>query len=513
MAALFSFETICILAAVIGLLYFYLTWNNDYWTKRGVKSDKPKLLFGSLRDMFLMKKSMGEIFTDIYNAFPNEKVVGAFKFRAPALLIRDPDLVHKILVTDFNSFRNNDIELDEDIDPILGKNIFVKKDDIWKKNRALITPAFTSNKIKAIFPQMVAVSKDFADYLSKHPGELQIKHTMARYTTEIVARCAFGIESNCFKEDKPTMHELGKLLFEPDFLKGIKIMSFFVLPNLAKRLHLKVVPDNVNQFFQNILKDVIVYRQQHGIQRNDLVQYLIDVKKKTIEVEKGNVKSDIVTKTYTDDDVLSGCVMFFVEGYETSSVVLTNILYELAMHRDVQEKVRSEIGEVLNKGELTFEAVSEMHYLNCVLAETNRILPVGLMLQKRCTEPYEMDVGKSELLKIEKDTSIVIPLYGIHNDPKYWEDPDLFKPERFANKKDISAKAKGLFIPFGDGPRMCIGVRIASTLVKVALIDILSRFDVLPVSRTPEKIEPDPTYFGLAHKGGMYLKFVERVAQ
>ena len=73
-----------------------------------------------------------------------------------------------------------------------------------------------------------------------------------------------------------------------------------------------------------------------------------------------------------------------------------------------------------------------------------------------------MDVGKDKPLKIEKNTSIVIPLYALHNDPQYYQDADLFKPERFANKEDINAKAKGIFLPFGDGPRMCIGKMVGN---------------------------------------------------
>ena len=68
-----------------------------------------------------------------------------------------------------------------------------------------------------------------------------------------------------------------------------------------------------------------------------------------------------------------------------------------------------------------------------------------------------MDIGKSKPLKVEKGTTVVIPSIAIHNDPKYWEDPDLYKPERFANKEELTLRAKGIYLPFGDGPRMCIG--------------------------------------------------------
>lgn len=97
---------------------------------------------------------------------------------------------------------------------------------------------------------------------------------------------------------------------------------------------------------------------------------------------------------------------------------------------------------------------------NCLnsIEETTRVLPSVFTLHKKCTQTYEMDIGKNKPLKIEKDMSIAIPVYALHNDPKYWKDPDDFKPERFANKEDATAKSKGIYLPFGDGPRMCIGM-------------------------------------------------------
>lgn len=189
--------------------------------------------------------------------------------------------------------------------------------------------------------------------------------------------------------------------------------------------------------------------------------------------------------------------------------------------------------------------------------------------QKVCTERFQMDIGKAKPIVIEKGTPTVIPIYAIQNDPAYWEDPKSFKPERFMKKEDVEAKSKGIYLPFGDGPRMCpgelilaalkvvenvlathrllvlcyffyksfkiqapksrknlsefvgqknfkycyfflTGSRVAITIIKLAVVHILTEMEVLTSSKTPKEIDYDPTYFLLSHKGGIHLKFAER---
>ncbi|KAK6642293.1 hypothetical protein RUM44_014016 [Polyplax serrata] len=432
----------------------------------------------------------------IGNNHPNEKVVGWYKLLKPAIIIRDPNLARRILVSDFHSFRNNDMELDPDVDPVLGNNLFLLNDEKWKLTRALLTPAFTAGKIKAIYPTMGDVVLELIKYLKRHPEELHVKHTMARYTAEIAARCALGIQGDNFKEPTAEMHEMGKTIFQSDTMNNLKFILFVVLPRISKLLGLKMVSSKVYAFFNGILRDVIVYRQNNHEVRNDFVQFLLDVKKKSLDVANGVVKSETHTKVYTDQDVLAGCIMFFVESFETTSLLLTHILYFLAKHKHIQDKVRKEAEEALRTGELTFEKLNELPYLNSVLLV--------------CTERFQMDIGKAKPIVIEKGTPTVIPIYAIQNDPAYWEDPKSFKPERFMKKEDVEAKSKGIYLPFGDGPRMCPGSRVAITIIKLAVVHILTEMEVLTSSKTPKEIDYDPTYFLLSHKGGIHLKFAER---
>ncbi|KAL0266932.1 UNVERIFIED_CONTAM: hypothetical protein PYX00_009337 [Menopon gallinae] len=430
--------------------------------------------------------------------------------RKPAILVRDPELVHKVFVTDFYSFRNNDVDSNITDDP-MSRNAFVLQDEEWKRTRALITPAFSSGKIKSMYPQMIEIAKEFNIYLKKHPEEIHVKDAMSRFMTEVVAKCAFGIEGNSFKEEKPQMHSVGKSIFAPSKKQSFMFMIIFFLPVLNKIFKFRIVPSNVSEFFNSVLKDIIVYRQNNNVDRNDLVNYLIELKRKSLEVEKGNVQSDLIKRPYTDEDVLAGCVMFFVEAFETSSLLMSHILYQLAMNKDVQDRLRAEINEEMKKGDISYERLHEMTLVNAVLLETNRMMPVAHFHFKRCTEDYEFDLGNGKKVPVKKGMSVVLPSYGIHTDPLYWEDPLTFNPDRFpSNEEGQQAKAKGIYMPFGDGPRMCIGVRLSSTIIKACLVYVLSKFEVVPSSKTPKKIELDPEYFMTTHKGGIYLKFVEK---
>ena len=126
-------------------------------------------------------------------------------------------------------------------------------------------------------------------------------------------------------------------------------------------------------------------------------------------------------------------------------------------------------------------------------------------MPRQCTKTWKMP--NSDLI-ITEGTIIHIPISGIHNDPKYWENPDEFIPERFSeeNKGNIQS---GTYFPFGQGPRMCLGNNFARFEAKVMLIHLLRNFSIVGGAKLPKKLELDPHYFILP-KGGLTLKFKKR---
>ncbi|KAL6448751.1 hypothetical protein ACFW04_000513 [Cataglyphis niger] len=153
-------------------------------------------------------------------------------------------------------------------------------------------------------------------------------------------------------------------------------------------------------------------------------------------------------------EAIAQAFVFFIAGFETSSTTATFCLYELAQQQDLQDKLRKEIDEILKKhGELTYNAVNEMTYLHKVVNEAMRKYPPLPSLNRMCTEEINLPTTN---IHIPKGMLITIPLLGLHRDPSIYPDPDRFDPERF-NEDKVAARHPYAYLPFGEGPRICIG--------------------------------------------------------
>lgn len=180
-------------------------------------------------------------------------------------------------------------------------------------------------------------------------------------------------------------------------------MIIFLLPYLVKIFSVQLLSKEVSQWARKLIRENVDSRQNKKLPNEDMVQIMLSFR------EKHNL---------TYDQVAGHAMSFFVDGYETSSSVLAFALWQVARHRDIQDKLHGEIVTVLDKYENTFsyEAINEMEYLDLVIQETLRINSIGLTLQKICTKPYVMPKlpGQKEPLVLQPGTPILIPIYAIH---------------------------------------------------------------------------------------------------
>lgn len=178
----------------------------------------------------------------------------------------------------------------------------------------------------------------------------------------------------------------------------------------------------------------------------------------------------------TDTLLTAQAFVFFAAGFETSSTTIGHALYEMALNPDIQGKLRNEIREhyAKNNGKWTYDDVKEMKYLDKIFKETLRKYPPGQLLRRRCNTDYTFSGTK---VSIPKDTMILIPLYAIQTDPAIYPNPDIFDPERFSEEVE-AARHPMTFLPFGDGPRNCIGARFAIFQTKLGLIQTLRNYKV-----------------------------------
>ncbi|CAO2630596.1 Cytochrome P450 3A31 [Lemmus lemmus] len=172
-------------------------------------------------------------------------------------------------------------------------------------------------------------------------------------------------------------------------------------------------------------------------------------------------------------------ITFIFGGYETTSSTLDFVLYLLATHPDIQKKLREEIDMALpNKAPPSYDKVMEMEYLDMVLSETLRLYSISHRLERVCKQDVEMNG-----VFIPKGSIVMIPIFSLHRDPQYWPEPEEFRPERFSKEKKGSIDPY-VYMPFGNGPRNCIGMRFALMNMKLALTKLLQNFSFQPCKET-----------------------------
>ncbi|XP_059618982.1 probable cytochrome P450 28a5 [Phlebotomus argentipes] len=495
-----------ILTSVCALLiagYFYISWNYDHWKKRNIPGPKARFLLGNLPSVVTQKRNITYDMDDLYREFKDRYgLIGYYNTRSPALMVLQPDLARDMLIKNFKHFADNEFAdlADKNVDPILSRNPFMLKGEEWKEKRAEITPAFTTSRIKTMYPIIEDVCANMKKYLEEEFEKetmdgIDAKELSAMYTTDVVSSCIFGVDAGSFTGGDATIRKMGKGLFDPTWQMMVYFFMMEIIPFLTKFYKMPMVPKHVEKFFVKIMKDAIALRRKTDVNRFDYLHYLLELQEK---------------KNLNELDMVAHAVTFFLDGFETSSIAMAFTLYELGKCKNVQEKLRQEIRETIAKhGKITHEVVSEMPYLDQVLNESLRLYPPATMLGKICTEKITIKVKEGEYRYIEEGDDVTFPVYSFHRDPEFYENPDEFIPERF-DPENGGVKAfrdKGVFVPFGDGPRICLGQRFAQAQIKAALVSLLDNFEVEVNPKTKEPIIFDPKQFLTYAIGGLWLNF------
>ncbi|GFX11724.1 cytochrome P450 3A21 [Trichonephila clavipes] len=207
-----------------------------------------------------------------------------------------------------------------------------------------------------------------------------------------------------------------------------------------------------------------------------------------IKLVHSNVAEIMEIKAYLSlDELVAQCVIFFLAGYDTTASTLSFASYLLALNPECQEKLHDEIVEAVNNanGVLTYEAVQNMKYLDNVISETLRLLPPAVRLERQAVGDYKLgDTG----ITIPKGMIVTIPAYAMHRDPNYFPDPEKFDPDRFTPEERVK-RDPYVYIPFGAGPRNCVGMRFALMEVKVCLAHVIATFKIRRCSKTKVPLE------------------------
>ncbi|KAM9292189.1 cytochrome P450 3A12-like [Morus bassanus] len=463
----FSTETWALLLIFIVLLVVYGIWPFGFFRKLGIPGPTPLPFFGTCLEY---RKGFLQFDNECFQKYG--KVWGIYDGRQPVLAVMDPQIIKSVLVKEcYSTFTNR---RHTELAGVLNNAVSLAEDEEWKRIRTVLSPTFTSGKLKEMFPIM----KHYGEVLVKNvqkqvekDNALSVKDIFGSYSMDVVTSTSFGVNIDSMNNPKdPFVREMKKLV-KFDFFDPLFILTFvcpFITPLLVK-MNISFFPRDAVDFFLRAISKIKQDREKETYKgRVDFLQLMIESQNST---SHGSNEANHSHKALTDTEILSQAFIFIFAGYETTSNTLCYLAYELATHPDVQQKLLEEIDGVLpNKAPLTYEAMMQLEYLDMTLSETLRLFPLGGRLERACKKDVEIN-GVS----IPKGTVVIIPPYTLHHNPEHWPNPEEFRPERFS-KENKEAIDPYTYLPFGAGPRNCIGMRFALLTMKVAAAILLQHF-------------------------------------
>lgn len=365
--------------------------------------------------------------------------------------LADPVLIHEALVKNADVLGKGD-QVRRALGSALGEGLLTADGAHWKWQRQSVAGAFRHDKLLELQPTMIAAAERTRDrWLEKSHGTLDIGHEMMRTTFDIivetmmsgghgidVAKVEKGISD--FLEPTGWTFALG-LLHAPEWI-----------PYPGRRKARAAV-----EFLRSSLGSVIEERRKNADDRLDLVNMLLSAS----DPETG--------RTMTNAEIVDNLMTFITAGHETTALGLAWTFDLLARHPEIETKVLAEIDAVTEGRPVIADDVSKLVYTRQVFSEAMRLYPPAPIITRTALQDFQL--GE---YRIPAGTVLIVPIYAVHRHASLWSDPEVFDPDRFTPEA-VKARHRHAYMPFGAGPRVCIGNAFAVMEAVVILTVMLQK--------------------------------------
>lgn len=373
--------------------------------------------------------------------------------RLRLIATQDPAFIDYVLKGNHKNYFKSKI-LTEQLGRFLGNGLLTSNGEYWLKQRRLIQPGFYHEKIHGLF---VIIKKTVDDFLKNFPtgDKVDVYPLMNRLAFEIVINTLFNVKIPQQKRD-----QLGSFISDTqdfvikDVRQPYKSWWFKVSGEVDKNL-------KRSQEARGVIREIIQQRKQSNEKFNDLLDMLLEARYE----DNG--------EPMLEDQVIDEILILVIAGHETTANALSFALFLLANHPAEQEKLRKATAG------LSLDQLVSCDLLLAVLNETMRLYPPAWI-----SDRVAVADDQYKDFKIPKDTILVLFYYGLHRDPKYFDNPEAFLPERFL-KKNVDKEKPKAFYPFGAGPRLCIGNSFAMAEMAIFLSAFISKFNLEKTGLTP----------------------------
>lgn len=382
------------------------------------------------------------------------------------IMVNEPEAVRRIFVSEAEHFPKDDNQL-AILKPLLGNGLLTAEGPMWRRNRKLAAPIFQHSSVRDFAPLFVRSAERSAARALTHPGPVRIDNEMTKLTLEIIGESV--LSANLDQDIDGISHTVTSVL---DKFPAMFLASAF-LPSAVRNRVIEAVVQRgrrkLDVFARRIIEDA--KRDQN---ETTLLRRLM-----TASQNAGGHEMTL-------DEVRDEVATFLLAGHETTATTMTWAWYLLTLYPEWQEKLHEEVHAVTGGRRLTIDDVPSLTLTRAVIDETLRLYPVVANMMRRAAKTVELMPG----LTVERGQSVLVSPWLLHRHRRYWHEPDLFDPTRFLGEA-ASQRPRHLYMPFGAGPRICIGmsfalleaVLILGTFVQRARIRVIDTERVMPQAR------------------------------
>ncbi len=401
-------------------------------------------------------------------------------------MLMDPDAIRHVLLEQLDSYPKSKVTKNL-LRPAIGESLFVAEGAHWRWQRRAAAPVFTHRNIANLAPAMTAAAQSAAERIAQAgPQAINVADEMVRATFDVITDVTFSGDGGF---DRAAVHRAIDAYI--DAAARVSLFDMLGLPDWVPRPG-RVFSGAALKQMKSVADTAIDTRRAkltgtHTPPPQDTTPDLLDLLLAGVDPE--------TKRTMNTGELRDNLLTFIVAGHETTALALSWSLYLCAHAPEEQEKAAAEARSVLGERAATAEDVAALPHTRRIIDEALRLYPPAALVSRTALADdtlCDRDIHTGD--------TVMIPIYALHRNHLLWDDPDAFRPDRFKDRKTIPRYA---YLPFGDGPRICIGASFALQEAVIILATLLARSRFTPVpGRTPNPV----MILTLRPEGGVWLQ-------
>lgn len=392
-------------------------------------------------------------------------------------MVMDPQAIREMLLDRLDDYPKSVVTKNL-LKPAIGESLFIAEGAHWRWQRRAAAPVFSHRNVSNLSPIMTAAAERTVERITAAgPRAVNMLDEMVTTTFDVIGDVTFS-GGETFDRDK--VHgAIDDYISEAGKISLFDVLGF---PDWVPRPG-RVMSGKALKEMKSLADTAIDARAKRGPEG---VPDLLDLLLEGVDPE---TKRKMSTAELRDN-----LLTFIVAGHETTALTLAWSLYLVGFDQDIQDRARAEAQSILQGRACTGSDVEKLPFIRMIIDEALRLYPAAGIISR--TAQKKDTLGGRE---IQPGDTVMIPIYALGRNELLWDDPNTFKPERFADRKAINRYA---YLPFGDGPRICIGASFALQEAVIILATLLSRFKFTPV----EGKDPEPVMIlTLRPNGGVWM--------